>query len=44
MTLLLYRHPFLKGFLSLPNCALVKVTVDAYKVVTRFQEVIEFLP
>jgi heme iron utilization protein len=42
--LFLCRHPSLKGFLSLPNCALVKVAVDAYQVVSRFQEVTEFLP
>jgi nitroimidazol reductase NimA-like FMN-containing flavoprotein (pyridoxamine 5'-phosphate oxidase superfamily) len=44
MALLLGRHPSLKPFLNSSGCALVKVTVDAYLVVTRFQEVMELLP
>jgi heme iron utilization protein len=43
MVLLLGRNPSLKVFLSSPSCALVKVAVDAYQVVSRFQEVTEFL-
>ena len=44
MALLLGRHPSLKAFLASSGCALVKVTVGAYQIVTRFQEVREFCP
>jgi nitroimidazol reductase NimA-like FMN-containing flavoprotein (pyridoxamine 5'-phosphate oxidase superfamily) len=44
MALLLGRHPSLKAFLASSGCALVKVTVGAYQIVTRFQEVRELCP
>jgi nitroimidazol reductase NimA-like FMN-containing flavoprotein (pyridoxamine 5'-phosphate oxidase superfamily) len=37
----LAKHPHLASFLASPGCALVKVTVDTYYVVTRFQNVVE---
>jgi nitroimidazol reductase NimA-like FMN-containing flavoprotein (pyridoxamine 5'-phosphate oxidase superfamily) len=44
MTLLLGRHRSLRALLASPGCAVVKVPVDAYQVVTRFQEVRELRP
>lgn len=38
---LLRRHPFLKGFLAAPDCAVFAVRVRAYVVVLRFETVIE---
>ena len=35
----LSRHPYLREFASSPTCALLKVEVDAYTVVNRFQNV-----
>jgi len=35
----LAKHPYMEGFVSSPTCALVKVKVDTYYVVRRFQEV-----
>ena len=37
----LRKHPYLKGFVSSPTCALVRVRVDSYSLVRRFQEVTE---
>lgn len=37
----LTRHPHLKEFVSSPSCALLKVTVQKYYVVQRFQNVRE---
>jgi heme iron utilization protein len=37
----LEKHPYLEGFVMGPNCALLRVKVDKYIVVTRFQEVSE---
>ena len=34
----LARHPYLKDFLNDPDCALIKVIVDKYIVVEKFQE------
>jgi len=36
----LRKHPSLKDFLSSPTCALLKVEVDAYYIVSRFQNVV----
>jgi nitroimidazol reductase NimA-like FMN-containing flavoprotein (pyridoxamine 5'-phosphate oxidase superfamily) len=44
MALLLGRHPSLRAFLASSGCALVKVTVNGYQVVSRFKDVIEFIP
>jgi len=35
----LARHPHLEDFLAAPTCALIRVQVDAYCVVQRFQDV-----
>ncbi len=40
--LYLSKHPYLKDFVSSPTCALVKVEVETYIVVNRFQNVVEF--
>jgi nitroimidazol reductase NimA-like FMN-containing flavoprotein (pyridoxamine 5'-phosphate oxidase superfamily) len=37
----LKKHPYLKDFVSSPSCALLKVTVQKYSVVSRFQNVRE---
>ncbi len=39
--LYLAKHPYLKGFVSSPTCALLKVEVETYYVVNRFQNVTE---
>jgi nitroimidazol reductase NimA-like FMN-containing flavoprotein (pyridoxamine 5'-phosphate oxidase superfamily) len=37
----LEKHPHLDDFISSPSCALLKIRVERYYVVTRFQNVIE---
>ena len=39
--LYLSKHPYLKEFVSAPTCALLKVEVETYYVVNRFQNVME---
>lgn len=39
--LYLYKHPYLKDFVSSPTCALLKVEVETYTIVNRFQNVME---
>jgi nitroimidazol reductase NimA-like FMN-containing flavoprotein (pyridoxamine 5'-phosphate oxidase superfamily) len=39
--LYLAKHPYLKEFVSSPTCALLKVEVETYFVVNRFQNVVE---
>jgi hypothetical protein len=39
--LYLSKHPYLKDFVSSPTCALLKVEVETYTIVNRFQNVIE---
>lgn len=39
--LYLTKHPYLKEFLSSPTCALLKMEVETYTVVNRFQNVTE---
>jgi len=39
--LYLSKHPYLKDFVSSPTCALLKVEVETYYVVNRFQNVME---
>lgn len=41
--LYLNKFPFLKDFISDPNCAFIKVSVKKYVVVTRFQKVSEIV-
>jgi nitroimidazol reductase NimA-like FMN-containing flavoprotein (pyridoxamine 5'-phosphate oxidase superfamily) len=35
------KHPHLQDFISSPGCALIKIQVESYYLVTRFQKVIE---
>lgn len=39
--LYLNKHPYLQNFLASPSCALVKIRVEKYSLVRRFQEVME---
>lgn len=39
--LYLAKHPHLEEFISSPGCALLRIFVDRYYVVSRFQKVIE---
>ena len=41
LKIFLDKHPYLDEFTAAPTCALLKVTVEKYIVVTRFQEVKE---
>lgn len=42
--LYLGKHPHLRESVASPNCALLKVKVDKYVVVNRFQNVMELRP
>jgi heme iron utilization protein len=44
LQLFLAKHPYLKDFVSAPSCALLKVKVAKYILVTQFQEVREMYP
>ena len=35
------KHPHLKDFLDSPKCALIRISVEIYYLVTRFEEVME---
>jgi nitroimidazol reductase NimA-like FMN-containing flavoprotein (pyridoxamine 5'-phosphate oxidase superfamily) len=37
----LNKHPHLEDFVSSPSCALIKIRVEVYYLVTRFQNVVE---
>ena len=37
----LSKHPYLKGFVSSPTCALLRMNVETYYVVRRFQNMME---
>jgi len=39
LRIFLAKHPHLQGFLALPDCALMRLRVDQYYVVSHFQEV-----
>lgn len=39
--LYLLKHPYLRDFVSSPTCALLKVDVETYYVVSQFQNVVE---
>ena len=41
VNLYLAKHGHLRGFLTAPTCALIKVNIDRYEVVQRFQNVLE---
>jgi nitroimidazol reductase NimA-like FMN-containing flavoprotein (pyridoxamine 5'-phosphate oxidase superfamily) len=42
--LYLHKHPYLEEFVTAPTCALIRVRVEKYLLVTRFQEVREIYP
>lgn len=42
LDLFLARHPYLAEFSASPNCAIVCVTVDSYRLVSSFQTVLEW--
>ena len=35
------KHPYLRDFLASPSCALIRIMVETYYLVRRFQEVME---
>lgn len=41
MKLYLSKHPHLKAFATAPTCALIKLKVDRYDIVRRFQNVVD---
>jgi len=41
LAVFLGKHPYLSSFVRSPNCAIFRVEVEAYYVVTRFQSVSE---
>jgi nitroimidazol reductase NimA-like FMN-containing flavoprotein (pyridoxamine 5'-phosphate oxidase superfamily) len=41
LELYLAKHPYLDEFVNAPTCALLKVSVDRYYMVSRFQNVME---
>ena len=44
LPLYLKKHPYLEEFVTAPTCALIRVKVEKYLMVTRFQEVREVYP
>ena len=44
LPLYLKKHPYLAEFVTAPTCALIKVKVEKYIMVTQFQEVREIYP
>jgi len=44
LPLYLVRHPYLRDFVTSPTCALFRVSVERYILVTRFQDVREIIP
>jgi len=38
----LARHPYLADFAASPTCAIVRVQISSYRVVSRFQQVSEW--
>jgi hypothetical protein len=44
LPLYLGRHPYLRDFVTSPTCALFRVSVERYILVTRFQDVREIFP
>jgi nitroimidazol reductase NimA-like FMN-containing flavoprotein (pyridoxamine 5'-phosphate oxidase superfamily) len=44
LPLYLKKHPYLEEFVTAPTCALIRVKVEKYIMVTRFQEVREVYP
>ncbi len=44
LKLYLARHPYLAEFAASPSCAIVRVNVASYLLVSRFQKVLEWRP
>ena len=44
LRLYLKKHPYLEDFITAPTCALIRVKVEKYIMVTQFQEVREVYP
>jgi len=44
LQLYLKKHPYLEDFVTAPTCALIRVKVEKYIMVTQFQEVREIYP
>jgi nitroimidazol reductase NimA-like FMN-containing flavoprotein (pyridoxamine 5'-phosphate oxidase superfamily) len=44
LRLYLKKHPYLEDFTTAPTCALIRVKVEKYIMVTQFQEVREIYP
>jgi len=44
LALYLNKHPYLKEFVTAPNCSLIKVSVTKYILVDHFQNVMEYTP
>jgi len=44
LQLFLKKHPYLKEFVTAPTCALIRVKVEKFILVTQFQEVREIYP
>ena len=42
LDLYLARHPYLAEFAASPSCAIVRVKIDSYLLVSRFQKVLEW--
>lgn len=42
--LYLEKHPYLEEFAQSPSCAIIQVQVSSYRVVRKFQEVVEWCP
>lgn len=42
LDLYLARHPYLAEFAASPSCAIVRVKIDVYLLVSRFQKVLEW--
>jgi hypothetical protein len=40
----LQKHPYLEEFVTAPTCAFIRVKVEKFIMVTRFQEVREIYP
>lgn len=40
-SILLRKHPYLREFVLTPNCVLIKIIIDKYILVSKFQNVIE---
>lgn len=42
LELFLTRHPYLAAFAASPTCAIVRVKLSSYQLVSRFQQVVEW--